>query len=139
MTDQRPGIFYERAEGGMLYTGPGDHVQYYQWALGSDSGISSKTIVQALTGAEVLGSWHPSPPFDVADFGRCVRLLDLFPWLREGLFRLPQLHSSWPQALSDEWAQLEALYREELAENTGEAPRLYARLREIVNLKRVQP
>lgn len=109
----RDGLFYKRGNGGMVYTGPGDHCQYYAWMTGGDAGTSSKTIVESLTGALVLGSSHPYPPRDGADFGRCLRMLDTFPWLRAGLHRLPELHSSWPKWLVDEqWAELEQLCRD---------------------------
>jgi hypothetical protein len=123
----------ERTEDGMRYTGPGDLAQYYRWAFDGDCGISSKTIVQALTGAEVLGSWHPGPPLDSDDFGRCMRALDRFPWLRAELHRLPELHKSWPSALNDEWERLEFLCR------NGDSAQLTAILRRILSQPRSLP
>lgn len=127
------GLFYERAgDRSMRYTGPGDLLQYFRWSQSDDAGISSRTIVHALTGAEVLHPYHASPPLDAGDFGRCVRMLDLFPWLRDGLHQLPALHANWPAALSREWPALEALYVLELSEGTNRAPKLNARLQELV-------
>jgi len=107
-----------------------DREQYYVWALGPDIGISSKTIVQVLTGAHVLGLLHPSPPLDPSDFGRCERMLDLFPWLRLNLFHVADVYPEW-RPMIGAWDELRALYAEELAENTGSAPRLYARMRAL--------
>lgn len=134
----RNGLFYKRIRAGMVYTGPGDHCQYFAWSTGGDSGISSKTVVVALTGAAVLGTSHPGAPLDAGDFGRCKRMLERFPWLRIGMPRLPELFSSWPRALSESWEELEALYVEgtvvdPIAVSAGVLPALDARLLELLS------
>lgn len=55
------------------------------WAASDDTGISSKTILAHMTG--VPANWT-SPPSDVDDRGRCIRLLELIP---EWIPRLPEL------------------------------------------------
>lgn len=51
------------------------------WALGDDTGISSKAIARHMTGAR-HGIFGASPPSDASDRGRCIRLLELIPeWL----------------------------------------------------------
>lgn len=105
------------------------HERYYDWADGPDSGISSKTIVQTITGARVLGTWQPGAPRDPDDFGRCSRLLALFPELRTRLHVVAdQLGGEW-RALVEHWDELEALYQQELP--AGKAPRLYKLMHEL--------
>lgn len=96
---------------------------YYDWADGPDSGISSRTIVRAITGAHVLERWEPSPPWDDDDFGRCSRVLKRFPELRPQLHKVAEAHPAW-RTLVDAWDELEALYETNLG-------RLRERLEEL--------
>lgn len=105
---------------------------YYDWANGPDSGLSSKTIVQILTGAFVLGRWGFYAPADPDDFGRCHRVLKRFPELRSRLSEVAERCEQWVPLVS-EWDALTRLYEEELAEATGSMPRLYARMRELLD------
>ena len=79
-----------------------------EWIAGRDTGASSATIWSALTGS-------PSPdgrydvPHDGADFGRCYRLLDLFPEWRPRLVEVAVKHPAWTP-FAREWAALTALY-----------------------------
>lgn len=99
----------------------------WQWAAGRDTGTSSLTIYGALTGT-------PSPhdrsdvPHDSADFGRCYRLLKLFPEWRNRLGEVAKKHSKW-RGLADAWGELETLYEVEL--QTGKANGLYERIKEL--------
>lgn len=104
--------------------------RYYEWALGPDSGISSKTIVQAITGAYVLDPHRASVPRDPADFGRCSRLLAKFPELRTKLSLVSDEHPEWT-ALVAHWDELEGLFAVAERRGTGMAPELYARMREL--------
>lgn len=56
------------------------------WALGEDTGTSSKTLCRTMLGAP-KGAYE-SPPSDADDRGRCIRLLELIP---EWIPRLPEL------------------------------------------------
>lgn len=50
-----------------------------EWALGDDTGMSSKAICAFMTGATKVPGM---PPSDAADRGRCIRLLKLIPeWI----------------------------------------------------------
>jgi hypothetical protein len=69
-------------------------------------------------------------PHDPADFGRCHRLLELFPKWRERLPTVAAIHPAW-SALIANWDELTALYLEELAEGTGYAHRTYDRMKEL--------
>jgi hypothetical protein len=110
--------------------GPGrpELAPYYDWSDGPDSGISSKTLVQVITGAS-LGVRQPSMPLDPGDFGRCYRVLQRFPELRSQLGKVAEAYPEW-RLLVQAWDELERVYEEELL--TGEyAPRLYARMGEL--------
>lgn len=94
------------------------------WALGTDTGTSSLTIMLTLGSspaalarvAERLHSGPPGPrsPQDPDDLGRCVRLLALFdgarpPW-RQRLDHVAHRHPEWAPLVA-RWEELEAAYR----------------------------
>lgn len=97
------------------------------WFHGRDTGTSSLTIYNVFTGTPTPHHGF-SVPWDPADFGRCYRLLKLFP---EWLPRLGEVADRFPKwrGLVDNWAELTALYEEELPRKT--APKLYARMKEL--------
>ena len=95
-----------------------------RWLIGTDTGISSKTIYAALTG---LGAVDLSPdiPHDPDDFGRCVRLVDLMGW-GDRIEKVGEVFpkTRWP-ALAERWPELYALFK------GGRFDDLYADLRQI--------
>ena len=102
-----------------------------KWRAGTDVGISALTI------ANVLGGTRLSPsgagiPHDPADFSRCLRLVRLMDW-RDRLHEVAACWSWWTPFV-DAWDELEALYDEEAP--TGSAPRLYARMQQLVAVSR---
>lgn len=99
-----------------------------EWLNGDDTGVSSKTIYSVMMGIHVRGR-DADVPHDPADFGRCHRLLKLFPEWRARLGEVAAWHPRW-RGLVDAWAELEALYEQELP--AGTAPRLYARMRQLI-------
>jgi len=98
-----------------------------EWAHGRDSGTSSLTIYSAITG-------HPSPhgcfdvPHDPDDFGRCYRLLKLFPAWREKLAETINICKEWEPFVAA-WDELTELYEEEMRNDV--APKLYKRLQAL--------
>jgi len=56
-----------------------------EWLHGLDTGVSSETIYSVMTGHNVLTCGEGDAPHDPGDFGRCYRLLKLFPEWRERL------------------------------------------------------
>lgn len=96
-----------------------------QWILGGDTGISSKVIWAVMMGATPA---EVDVPYDPSDFGRCHRLLQLFPEWRGRLDEVARAYPAWGP-LVREWGQLEALYEEEWP--TGRAPRLYTRMQAL--------
>lgn len=57
------------------------------WALSGDTGSSSEALCAYMT-SNPSGKWYAGPPSDMADRGRCIRLLELIP---EWIPRLPEM------------------------------------------------
>lgn len=104
--------------------------QVRQWLGSDDVGRSSKTIAHALYGVpESMTSSEYSTPQDPSDFRRCVKLMDAVPGTRERIGELASI-KGWKN-LAPVWGELEDLYNTEVANNTGSAPQLFARLQDI--------
>jgi hypothetical protein len=78
------------------------------WILGSDTGISSKTIFSVMTGSALE---RADVPYDGDDFGRCYRLLVLFPEWRSRLQEVSDQYKEWGP-LVREWDKLTEEYIE---------------------------
>lgn len=83
--------------------------RYLDWCTGDDVGVSSATIFHVATGVRALRSLVYDAPYDASDFGRCRRLVKLFP---EFEAKLPEVASLCPQwaPIVEEWQGLCALY-----------------------------
>lgn len=99
----------------------------FQWITGADTGISSRTLWAAMTGVQ---GGRFDQPYDPADLGRCIRLIELMPEWESRLDEVPLVCPKW-QWVVEHWEELKALYYEELSEGTGLAPRLYQRMLEL--------
>jgi hypothetical protein len=101
------------------------------WLRGRDTGISSLTIFAVLNNQVVNN--HYDVPHDPDDFGRCYRLLKLFPSWRP---RLPEVAARFPEwgPLIQEWSEIERLYEEELPLHT--MPKCYALIQRLRREKR---
>lgn len=110
------------------------------WVRSWDTGISSLTIFEVLSGREVFDLKHRDIPYDPGDFGRCYRLLQAAPRWRKRLAEVAAQHPRWAPFV-EHWTEMEALYLEELPSKN--CPKLYAlmqRLREAVRgVARVDP
>jgi hypothetical protein len=102
------------------------------WPSCGDTGLSSKSIWQHMTGLTIADRWSGSMsyPLDPDDFGRCYRLLSA-PWAAEWRTRIGEMakYPGWA-GLVARWDELEALYREERP--AGKAPKLYAAMQEAL-------
>lgn len=99
-----------------------------EWLRSRDTGISSRTICAVLSGRPVIEN-RPGYPMDPSDFGRCYRLLKLFPqWLP----RLGEVADRYPEwrPLVEAWDELTALYEKEM--HKDRSPMLYARMQELL-------
>ena len=77
-----------------------------RWYTGGDTGISSETIFEVMTGIPVK---RRDVPYDPDDFGRCHRLLKIFPLWKSRLHEVAERFPKW-KPLIDNWDQLESLY-----------------------------
>jgi hypothetical protein len=81
------------------------------WARSSDTGISSLTLFEALSGQEVFGLTSRDIPYDAADFGRCYRLLAAAgPAWAKRLRVVADRHPKWGPLVA-RWADLTSLYK----------------------------
>lgn len=92
------------------------------WFRGRDVGTSSYTILFVMTGTRSPHKRY-SVPLDPSDFGRCYRLLNLFPEWRVRLPEVAERFKEWGPMVR-RWDEMTALYEEELP--NGTAPKLYA-------------
>lgn len=99
------------------------------WRIGRDTGVSSETIWHTMTGAPAAGFHSSSPPLDPADFGRCHRLLALFPEWRSRLAEVAEAHCGWGPMVR-EWSEMERLYVRDLP--TDRCDELYALMRKLL-------
>ena len=86
------------------------HERVLLWMACGDTGCSSETLVQRLSGIVNPKNTDPNHPYDRADFGRCVRALEALPELRTRLHDAEDLSSTWALIIQ-KWDHLETLYR----------------------------
>jgi len=79
-----------------------------EWAAGRDTGTSSLTIYAAITGKKGRDRDFDIP-YDPDDFGRCYRLLQLFPAWRKDLPKVIALCSEW-KPFVEAWDELTQMY-----------------------------
>lgn len=105
-----------------------------EWAAGRDTGTSSLTIYQAITGNP---SHHRclSIPYDPDDFGRCYRLLKLFPAWREQLPKVIEICPEW-KPFVEAWDELTALFEaagwhDRKQKPKGDDGKMYERMKQL--------
>jgi hypothetical protein len=104
-----------------------------EWLKGTDTGVSSMTIVSVLSEKHALLAdgrlrHGGDVPHDPSDFGRCYRLLQLFPEWKARLGEVAAKYPKW-KPLVEAWDQLEALWLEESP--TNNCPKLYERMQAL--------
>lgn len=103
------------------------------WLLSGDTGISSECICAVMTGSKCRDGSTPSDP---SDFGRCYRLLQHFPEWKARMGEVAKKYPEWT-ALVREWDALTALYEEGIRRKDRCAPKLYARMKELIEEGRI--
>jgi len=93
-----------------------------------DTGVSSETLLYAALRIELKLSGYPNDPDDL---GRCIRMLDRLPWVRERAFVILSSKNSVWSRLINEWDTLVRMYYEELP--TRMAPRTYAQMELLIH------
>lgn len=66
-----------------------------EWMTGDYTGASSKTIAHVLSDVPQATVCRGYTPSDSADFGRCVKLLEIFPEWHD---RLPEVAAAYPNS-----------------------------------------
>lgn len=100
------------------------------WIGSRWTGVSSATIWTVMTGI-------PSPynrydiPYDPSDFGRCYKLLEMFPFWRSRLEEVSKRFPFWAPFVRD-WDELTALYRQAIETKRSTSLELYERLKTLV-------
>jgi hypothetical protein len=82
--------------------------EWLEWLAGGDTGTSSETMFSAITG---IPTRYRDVPGDIADVGRCVRMLRKLPELRSQLHKVIEAHREWTPYI-DCWKELERRYDE---------------------------
>ena len=96
-------------------------IKIADWMVGDDTGLSSRFMARSFLGG-LQGGNTPHHPLDPSDFGRCHRLLDAVPGLRDRLSELKGRSEVW-DTLIENWPYMTDLYIKELPKGT--APLLY--------------
>jgi hypothetical protein len=100
-----------------------------EWARGRDTGISSGTIYAVITG-------HPPPceyrdvPHDPSDFGRCYRLLELFPQWKQRLGLVAAAYPAWKPFVR-EWDKLTQMYEKAMLTPKEPATEMYEFMKQM--------
>jgi UTP:GlnB (protein PII) uridylyltransferase len=68
----------------------------YKWMAGYDTGMSSKAIAMHMSAGWCNGNY----PYDPADLGRCLRLLELFPEWKPRIAEMAQYGKVWAAYIS---------------------------------------
>lgn len=85
----------------------GQLIRYVLWLAGDDTGSSSKAIWCHMTGINLR---ETSTPADDSDFGRCFRLLALFPEWRPRIAEMRVVSGPWARLAVAEWDTLSTLH-----------------------------
>ena len=79
-----------------------------EWLVGDDTGLSSKyMLATALSGVVPKYKWGVEYPLDGSDLGRCIRLIQSAPSVRNALPILAAASPKWA-ALAADWDALVA-------------------------------
>lgn len=89
------------------------------WLASDDVGASSKYMASVLSGQFCAPHHYP---WDGADLGRCIRLLEAVPELETELHKMKACSPQW-SAVIDNWDKWKVLYE------TGEGKKLYLEMK----------
>ncbi|KAF1698317.1 hypothetical protein CSC62_05250 [Pseudoxanthomonas jiangsuensis] len=104
------------------------------WLAGGDSGMSSEAICHHMLGMESDGSF----PWDPADLGRCLRLLELFPEWKPRMGEMARYSPIWA-ALAERWDELATTMAGEVGIDWSKgrkAPLTYAAMKDAIDQAR---
>lgn len=103
-----------------------------EWMSMGKVGISSATMASIALGLKKnIYSDHFGYPYDPADLNRCRILVKHIPEIRDSFKKIGRRVPGFKPIL-DNWDELITLLDEEVREDTGRAPRTYARMKELL-------
>ena len=102
-----------------------------EWLRSRDTGISSTTICEVMADLHSPYQEH-NPPADMAGFGRCYRLLNLFLEWKPRLGEVAEAFPAWASYVQ-QWPKLSELYVAALTKNSARCQDLNAGRRNIAN------
>lgn len=83
-----------------------DTEKIFRYLADRECGLSARAIIYRMNNIEKVYNNHP---LDSSDFGRCMRLLSVFPEYRGKLHLMRSVSKEW-SLLVDHWVELEKLY-----------------------------
>jgi len=87
-------------------------IKVIEWFGSKDTGMSSKAIALHMTTGNCDGSY----PYDPADLGRCLRLLEIFPEWKGRIPEMGKYGKTWKN-LSFNWDKIEKSMLQEVGLN----------------------
>lgn len=104
-----------------------------EWLNSHDTGISSESMVYAALGLTPSRDWDA--PYDPSDLGRCLRMLEKLPWVREKAFSGSALtgHRRWKIAIAH-WDEMARMMADEVGiswEKGQSAPKTYEFMKKV--------
>jgi hypothetical protein len=100
-----------RQEGGLPLS-TSDLLAVAEWLTGRDTGVSSKYMASvAIAGKVTKSDWLDATPSDAPDLGRCVRLIEKAPTVRNCFQILRKASPVWA-AYMDHWDELTTLWHQ---------------------------
>lgn len=108
------------------------------WLAGGERGISSDTIVMALTGLKMDRRFRAGYPSDPDDLRRCLLLLERVPALKGRFYEMQTVSPEW-NGLTIYWAELTEMFEKECPGwrkegYVGRAPKTYAKMKAVFAL-----
>lgn len=103
--------------------------QIINWLFSDETGVSSMTIAACALGVD---DYHGCHPWDVADFKRCLNLIEAAPEAKKCFPKLAKKSKKWENLIRD-WDKIEETLRREITEGTGRAPKAYAMIKDCIN------
>ena len=102
------------------------------WMLSGETGISSETMLGIALGGKKpsKSNWSArlDAPHDPSDFGRCYRLVQIAPSIREDFDRIGKMVPQFAGILR-EWDALCAIYERDLL--SGKSDELYKKIKQL--------
>ena len=104
-----------------------------QWLAKGNVGVSSATMASIALGMKknFYGSYF-SPPSDLSDLNRCMKLVQCIPEIKDSFSLIASECPRFAPVIHN-WDELTRLLRKELKRPDKRAPETYARMKELLH------